>query len=228
MAAEARVDHRHAQHAPARPERRRDIPIMHNAVAQIPIAIPPPPPRPRPAVANPAVQRPIIPAVPVYPRQPTPGAVSPQPAVVARAVAPSTQRSSMASAPTPEQISRNISSAPSLSRNQPAGLSETSSWRTWATLLRPVETYNSHPSSPDLLPRITGKTKLSKDTTFPRDTASAERKKLVKEAMNYLRVHHDCDHEHWKYRHGGGQCETCHQRLPLFLFVRPFLCDHRR
>lgn len=34
-----------------------------------------------------------------------------------------------------------------------------------------------------------------------------------------LRTHHDCDHSHWVFRHGGGQCETCNDYLPSYLMV---------
>ncbi|CAL1709003.1 unnamed protein product [Somion occarium] len=45
-----------------------------------------------------------------------------------------------------------------------------------------------------------------------------DRARLVREAVEHLRVNHECDHLHWKYRQGGGLCETCNHTLPLYLF----------
>lgn len=45
------------------------------------------------------------------------------------------------------------------------------------------------------------------------------RARRIREAVEELRVNHDCQHTSWKYRGGGGECQTCSQRLPLYLFV---------
>ncbi|KAK7678686.1 hypothetical protein QCA50_018268 [Cerrena zonata] len=42
---------------------------------------------------------------------------------------------------------------------------------------------------------------------------------LIREAMEHLRVNHECTHLHWRYRKGGGNCDHCHCRLPIFLYV---------
>lgn len=42
---------------------------------------------------------------------------------------------------------------------------------------------------------------------------------LVREAMEHLRGHHECDHAHWSYRKGSGTCDTCHYHLPFYLYV---------
>jgi hypothetical protein len=47
------------------------------------------------------------------------------------------------------------------------------------------------------------------------------RDRLVREAVEDLRVNHDCQHTKWSYRSGGGQCRTCYSQLPLYLFVSP-------
>lgn len=47
----------------------------------------------------------------------------------------------------------------------------------------------------------------------------SDRAKLIQEAVEELRVNHDCQHINWKYRQGAGPCQTCHQQLPLYLFV---------
>lgn len=47
---------------------------------------------------------------------------------------------------------------------------------------------------------------------------STQRDSLVRQWMDRLRVDHDCQHDKWKYRHGGGLCEMCSCRLPRYLF----------
>lgn len=49
--------------------------------------------------------------------------------------------------------------------------------------------------------------------------SSAERASLVRAAMEDLRVNHECAHNHWTYRSGGGKCENCRHMLPKYLFV---------
>ncbi|KAG1739764.1 hypothetical protein EDD22DRAFT_921980 [Suillus occidentalis] len=44
------------------------------------------------------------------------------------------------------------------------------------------------------------------------------RQRLIRETMERLRVDHDCDHTSWKFRRGGGRCESCEMHLPLYLF----------
>lgn len=46
----------------------------------------------------------------------------------------------------------------------------------------------------------------------------AERARLVREAMEDLRENHECAHTKWKYRRGGGKCQTCFHNLPNYLF----------
>lgn len=50
-------------------------------------------------------------------------------------------------------------------------------------------------------------------------TGEPEREALVRKWMEQLRVNHDCGHGSWTYRRGGGTCEVCHDRLPIYLFV---------
>ncbi len=38
-------------------------------------------------------------------------------------------------------------------------------------------------------------------------------------ALQQLREHHECTHERWRYRGGGGRCEECDYYLPRYLFV---------
>ena len=45
------------------------------------------------------------------------------------------------------------------------------------------------------------------------------RDRLVREAVEDLRVNHDCQHTKWSFRSGGGRCHTCYSQLPLYLFV---------
>ena len=42
---------------------------------------------------------------------------------------------------------------------------------------------------------------------------------MIHDVMEWLRVDRECDHANWRYRHGGGRCESCHHDLPLYLFV---------
>ncbi|KZT10448.1 uncharacterized protein LAESUDRAFT_721807 [Laetiporus sulphureus 93-53] len=49
-------------------------------------------------------------------------------------------------------------------------------------------------------------------------TDATRRETLVRVWMDRLRVDHDCHHEGWKYRRGGGRCESCHHDLPFYLF----------
>ncbi|KAG8216599.1 hypothetical protein J3R82DRAFT_6785 [Butyriboletus roseoflavus] len=45
------------------------------------------------------------------------------------------------------------------------------------------------------------------------------RQHMVREMMDRLRVDHECDHKRWRYRDGGGRCQSCGHHLPLYLFV---------
>ncbi|KDQ60386.1 hypothetical protein JAAARDRAFT_604869 [Jaapia argillacea MUCL 33604] len=47
---------------------------------------------------------------------------------------------------------------------------------------------------------------------------TAERTRRVREMMERLRHDHDCTHERWYYRSGGGPCQSCHHHLRLYLF----------
>lgn len=39
----------------------------------------------------------------------------------------------------------------------------------------------------------------------------------VQHRVEEIRYNHDCDDHSWTYRHGGGRCEQCRDRLPLFM-----------
>ena len=58
-------------------------------------------------------------------------------------------------------------------------------------------------------------------TVRPKSTHNSDpmRQRLVHEMMERLRVDHDCDHTRWRYRHGGGICQTCGHHLPIYLYV---------
>lgn len=57
------------------------------------------------------------------------------------------------------------------------------------------------------------------DTVTPGlDRNAAVRQRLIRETMERLRVDHDCDHTSWKFRRGGGRCESCESHLPFYLF----------
>ncbi|GJE85955.1 IBR domain-containing protein [Phanerochaete sordida] len=42
--------------------------------------------------------------------------------------------------------------------------------------------------------------------------------RLVREEAERLRTNHDCQHQYWRYRSGGGRCESCSFMLPMYLF----------
>jgi hypothetical protein len=56
--------------------------------------------------------------------------------------------------------------------------------------------------------------------------STSVRDRLVREAVEDLRVNHDCQHTKWNYRSGGGRCQTCYSQLPLYLFVSPPMCPY--
>ncbi|KII92508.1 hypothetical protein PLICRDRAFT_104254, partial [Plicaturopsis crispa FD-325 SS-3] len=60
-----------------------------------------------------------------------------------------------------------------------------------------------------------GAARSSSSTT--NDEVSAERQRLIREAMDHLRENHECEHSVWRYRHGGGHCVTCNDHLPKYL-----------
>ncbi|KAF7973718.1 hypothetical protein HWV62_14410 [Athelia sp. TMB] len=67
---------------------------------------------------------------------------------------------------------------------------------------------------------VPGPSRISaRDETVERAAAAALRVRRIREAMEELRVNHDCTHSKWKYRGGGGTCQTCSQHLPKYLFV---------
>ncbi|TFK68213.1 hypothetical protein BDN72DRAFT_898331 [Pluteus cervinus] len=69
----------------------------------------------------------------------------------------------------------------------------------------------------------TTSTGRSSRTTETQDNATSLRQKRIREAMEQLRVDHDCQHQKWKWRGGADQCQSCHRNLPLYLFVSAFL-----
>ncbi|KIJ63803.1 hypothetical protein HYDPIDRAFT_182115 [Hydnomerulius pinastri MD-312] len=73
---------------------------------------------------------------------------------------------------------------------------------------RPSTPVTIVPATPSAPVRITSQ-KVSWETA---------RERMIRETMDRLRVDHDCNHQKWKYRHGGGNCETCGHYLPHYLF----------
>jgi hypothetical protein len=51
------------------------------------------------------------------------------------------------------------------------------------------------------------------------ESITDHRARLVRGAMEDLRMNHECNHNGWEYRQGGGKCQNCHQNLPIYLFV---------
>jgi hypothetical protein len=54
----------------------------------------------------------------------------------------------------------------------------------------------------------------------PRNAPYLPQANLVAEAVEALRVNHECSHRRTAYRPGGGQCESCFHHLPSYLLVR--------
>ncbi|KAG1727518.1 hypothetical protein EDB19DRAFT_1750159 [Suillus lakei] len=52
----------------------------------------------------------------------------------------------------------------------------------------------------------------------PGSDRNTVRQRMIRETMERLRVDHDCHHTNWKFRSGGGRCESCEVHLPLYLF----------
>ncbi|KZT20949.1 hypothetical protein NEOLEDRAFT_1151039 [Neolentinus lepideus HHB14362 ss-1] len=96
-----------------------------------------------------------------------------------------------------------------------------------------VRTLAPHPSrrNPAVLPSpsISSSTPLSgvgegssnkrpQSVSETSETWTARRARMIREAAEELRVNHDCQHNRWRYRAGGGVCQSCYNRLPLYLF----------
>jgi hypothetical protein len=90
------------------------------------------------------------------------------------------------------------------------------------TVPRPSVPTVTRPSMPtrSSVPSVTGPSVPAASPTCVVKTES-HYERLVREAIDELRVNHDCQHSKWIYRPGGGQCQTCYHHLPLYLFVSP-------
>ena len=72
------------------------------------------------------------------------------------------------------------------------------------SLNKPSTSRPKRVASSQMEPNIVGK---GKQREVPR------RQLLVKEAMGYLRTHHDCSHPDWDCQQGTGRCHYCNSKL---------------
>ncbi|KAG1726009.1 uncharacterized protein EDB91DRAFT_1166930 [Suillus paluster] len=101
--------------------------------------------------------------------------------------------------------------------------------RPWATLLREEAPAPAPPPAPSSRSRTRRAeanalwfTGMPVPQPAPTATTAGDglsvRERMIRETMERLRVDHDCEHTSWKYRGGGGRCESCYMHLPLYLF----------
>lgn len=207
-AAEERVD---AQHGG------REWGVRRNAPAQG-ARLPPAPAAPAAPAFVPA-HNPFAPVVP-GPDQAQRSAAAPAPAAIpVRFVAPT------------QTVAANVLRLqPTLARTAPTASS--SSGRPTHVVLTPTpaQTPTSRPASTPISTRSTSASTSAATSTsassssqsrWPKSTLNADttRQRLVREMMERLRVDHECDHTRWRYRKGGGICQSCGHHLPLYLFV---------
>lgn len=64
-----------------------------------------------------------------------------------------------------------------------------------------------------------GPARATATTVSAQQQQDSARQRMIRELMDHLRIDHECAHNNWSYRRGGGECENCHQHLPHYLFV---------
>jgi len=162
------------------------------------------PPRPGPAV--PPRPAPVVNIPPVPPRQ-VPVA-APRPAPVAN-VLHTTRRPQAPTTAPPPVLPRTTTlnrqeQAPALLAAPPSQAQRTRRAETRAFL----SAWSTRVPQPQPTPTA----------TTPDSDRNTVRQRMIRETMDRLRVDHDCDHGSWKFRRGGGHCESCEVYLPLYLF----------
>ncbi|KAF9240454.1 hypothetical protein BU15DRAFT_87661 [Melanogaster broomeanus] len=205
-AAEQRVDAQlegnRARQAPVQRVRPAPVPARAPVPAAAPAPARAPAPAPAPAPTPPAREVRLhawiadqrLPAA-VVPARP-PVAPTVRLPVPARAPAPVQEpwwRATPAPAPTP---------APALAARPPAPQPPVTRA---ATALRSLVSDSTQARGDAVQSRVAG-------------TQETVRQRMVRETMERLRVDHDCNHEKWRYRRGGGRCESCGDNLPYYLF----------
>ena len=144
--------------------------------------------------AAPRRQAPVVNVRPVNPPQQTPAAAPRQqaPVVNIRRVNPPQEAPALAPAPPPSRTTTRRAEA----NARVSG---------WFTVV----------PQPQPQPRPASTANAAEDR-------NAVRQRMIRETMDRLRVDHDCQHTTWRYRRGGGRCESCSMQLPLYLFVSFF------
>ncbi|KAG2139232.1 hypothetical protein DEU56DRAFT_323867 [Suillus clintonianus] len=185
----------------------RPVPVANIRPANPPQQVPVPAPRAAPVVnTRPTARRAEVPAptpIPVPPRPTTLRPEAPAPAPLpAPPSLPGTRRAEV-NAHVPEWqatwrqrvLQAQLAAAPDSDRDAEVNV-HVPEWRaTW------------HQRVPQAQP-----------AAAPDSDRNTVRQRMIMETMERLRVDHDCDHTNWKFRRGGGRCESCEIHLPLYLF----------
>ncbi|KAI0746965.1 hypothetical protein C8Q80DRAFT_1105309 [Daedaleopsis nitida] len=114
-------------------------------------------------------------------------------------------------------VARPTPPSPAARRSQGTASSST---RPLSTTTRPSSTVtsNADSSTANRRPSTMHAGLASSSSRGGLHKVKTERERLVRMWMDHLRVDHDCNHVNWTYRRGAGKCESCHDRLPLYLF----------
>ncbi|KAG0692695.1 hypothetical protein DFH29DRAFT_817236, partial [Suillus ampliporus] len=72
--------------------------------------------------------------------------------------------------------------------------------------------------APPPAPPSQSRTRQPTSTAVTAGDRNTVRERMIRETMEHLRVDHECQHTSWKFRVGGGRCESCYMHLSLYLF----------
>lgn len=83
----------------------------------------------------------------------------------------------------------------------------------------PVEALVAPPAVAPVAPPVALEPRAAPASAAAVPTGAPWRQTLIQRWMDHLRDNHECRHENWRYRPGGGVCRTCYDTLPLHLYV---------
>ncbi|KAH7921836.1 hypothetical protein BV22DRAFT_1038165 [Leucogyrophana mollusca] len=86
------------------------------------------------------------------------------------------------------------------------------------TTAQPPARAPTNPLAPAVVPVPVAPGRRASAARTQAETWDQFRQRMVRDTMDELRVNHDCQHSSWRYRRGGGRCESCHMHLPHYLF----------
>lgn len=216
-AAEARVNARFGQGlaaaAPAAPAPRQAVPPVNAARAPPPVIQRAPAPRPdaAPVQAPRATQVEPVTTIPFQVRGlwDRPGR---RPASTASTISTGSRASTSTAPPAYWDVVNSASTSSTASSSHQRDPAYSSNWSGVAAL--PASRQTRQPK---------GKTvrfEKTPNTTHNRD-------QLIREAMDELRVNHECSHDRWQYVRRAGKCEHCQDYLPIYLYVSDgYLATH--